>query len=152
MFFFIDTEFNGFGGDLMSLALVPESKTGKAFYVTIKDVKGIVPWVQMNVVPHLKKVPEGIDVMGGFDLTRDEAARLLGRYIHNHKDVVLCADWPEDFAQVLNLLIIGPGQMVNVPDFECQYKACRGFNTADHSTIPHNALADAIALKDYWLA
>ena len=43
MRYFLDTEFNGFGGDLLSLALVPEHGADE-FYVTLKSDAAIVSW------------------------------------------------------------------------------------------------------------
>jgi hypothetical protein len=55
--YFLDTEFNGFGGALLSLALVPED--GEEFYATLACKEGLVPWVEQNVLPFLDHVPVG---------------------------------------------------------------------------------------------
>ena len=50
---FLDTEFNGFNGRLISMALVPEDKTKPEFYVELEIRDQLHPWVRDNVVPHL---------------------------------------------------------------------------------------------------
>ena len=55
MRYVLDTEFNGFGGALLSLALVPED--GGEFYATLACDDDVLPWVERNVVPYLDHVP-----------------------------------------------------------------------------------------------
>ena len=47
MRYFLDTEFNGFGGQLLSLALVPEDG-GEEFYITLQHDGPFEPWVEMR--------------------------------------------------------------------------------------------------------
>src|SRR3546814_14895388 len=68
--YFLDTEFNGFGGDLISLALVPEYGD-QDFYVSLPLPAQIHPWVEQNVIPYLRFVPAGVDLQ----LSREQAAR-----------------------------------------------------------------------------
>lgn len=49
---FLDCEFNGFGGELISMALVDEQ--GKYFYEVLPCPQPI-PWVQENVMPKLNQ-------------------------------------------------------------------------------------------------
>jgi hypothetical protein len=150
MRYYLDCEFNGFGGELLSLALVPANPhaTVMDFYVVIKPTQPLEQWVRDNVMPHLGEKPA---------IDREFAAGMLGAYLRQtplsgDDDITIVADWPEDFSHFMNLLLTGPGRMVNVPDFNCEYRKMQGFNTADHSAIPHNALEDAKALRDYWEA
>lgn len=146
MRFYLDCEFNGFGGELLSLALAPADKTIGTLYVILESTEPVQKWVKENVMP----------VMGeGTRYPRNMAAQLVATYLkefppYEYGRPQIVADWPEDFSHFMNLLLTGPGTMVNVPDFDCEYRAMRGFNTADHSAIPHNAKADAEALRDYW--
>jgi hypothetical protein len=155
MDFYLDTEFNGFGGELLSIGIAPADTSLPCFYAAIKRTEALAGWVAMHVIPFIEKLPEGVPILGSAELVdRERAARMLVTYLRTvspGEKPVFVADWPEDFAQLMNLLVIGPGQIVNSPDFDCQYRALRGFNTAETSTIPHNALADAIALRDYCL-
>jgi len=49
--YFLDTEYNGFGGALLSLALVPEDGS-EEFYVTLQCDVPIDPWVERHVMPY----------------------------------------------------------------------------------------------------
>jgi hypothetical protein len=138
MRFYLDTEFNGFGGELMSLALVPADKALPEFYAVVPWRKHTDSWVEKHVVPHLKQAPE----------THASASVRLGEYMRSMLAPVIVADWPTDLEHLLALLITGPGTMQATPDFTMEFKRLPGFNTADHSSVPHNAIADARALRD----
>ncbi len=146
MRYFLDTEFNGFGGALLSLALVPED--GQEFYVTLECDDPVFPWVERNVVPYLDKVPVGLVAPR---LTRREAAEALAAYLSTDPEPELVADWPEDVTQFCSLLMIGPGLMVPVPPLTFRLVPLQGFSTAANSAVPHNALHDARSLRDHFL-
>ena len=146
MRYFLDTEFNGFGGALLSLALVPED--GEEFYVTLAVNDPLVPWVERNVVPFLDHVPVGLDSPR---LARGDAALALSHYLAIDPAPEIVADWPEDIAQFSNLLMTGPGEMVAIPPITFRLVPLHGFSTASNSAVPHNALHDARALKDHML-
>ena len=59
MRYFLDTEYDGFGGALLSIALVPEDG-GEEFYAVIEHDGVTDPWVERNVVPFLDMVPESL--------------------------------------------------------------------------------------------
>ena len=46
--YFLDTEFNGFGGELLSLALVPD-EGDREFYVVLPLPDTLDPWVERHV-------------------------------------------------------------------------------------------------------
>ena len=145
MRYFLDTEYDGFGGTLQSLALVPEDG-GEEFYVVLAG-EASDPWVQRHVVPFLDMVPEGLK---GPRLSRRAAAEALAAWIQLDEAVEIIADWPEDLAQLSMLLITGPGQMVAVPQLTLRLVPLHGFSTAANSVVPHNALHDARALRDHF--
>ena len=144
MRYFLDTEFNGFGGALLSLALVPVD--GEEFYVTLECADPIHPWVERNVIPFLDHVPVGLVSPR---VTRAEAAMALSAYLAADPEPELVADWPEDFTQFCALLMTGPGQMVPIPPLTLRLVPLPGFSTAANSAVPHNALHDARALRDH---
>jgi len=146
--YFLDTEFNGFGGDLLSLALVPEHGADE-FYVTLKHEVGLVPWVEQNVAPFFDHVPAGLVSPR---LSRRDASIGVSQYLAMDPEPLIVADWPEDISQFCNLLMTGPGEMVPVPALSLQLLPLGGFSTAANSAVPHNALHDARALKDHILA
>ena len=146
MRYFLDTEYNGFGGSLLSLALVPED--GDELYLTLKSDEPIVEWVDRHVIPYLDAVPEQLSCPR---LSRHDAAHALELYLRHDPDPLIHADWPEDISQFCNLLMTGPGEMVPVPATTFQLVPLGGFSTAANSAVPHNALHDARALKDHIL-
>ena len=147
MRYFLDTEFNGFGGALLSLALVPED--GEEFYATLACPDPPVAWVERNVVPFLDHVPIGLVAPR---MSRLEAAAALSAYLLADPEPELVADWPEDITQFCSLLMTGPGTMVPVPPLTFRLVALQHFSPAANSAVPHNALHDARALRDHYLS
>ena len=145
MRYFLDTEYNGFGGALLSLALVPEDD-GEEFYVTIAHDGALEPWVDRHVVPFLDMVPEGLKAPR---LSRAAAAEALAAWLQHDPAPQIVADWPEDLAHFAMLLVTGPGLMQAVPPFSLYFEPLNNFSTAANSRVPHNALHDARALRDH---
>lgn len=146
MRYFLDTEFNGFGGALISLALVPEFGD-QDFYVSLPLPDVIEPWVEKNVIPYLRFVPPGVD----HELNRVDAARHLEAYLAHDRDPLIVADWPDDLAHFCALLTTGPGEMIDHDGMRLQLINAAGFSAAANSRMPHNALHDAHALKNFCL-
>jgi hypothetical protein len=143
--YFLDTEYNGFGGSLLSLALVPEDGS-EEFYVTLQLDEPIVPWVERHVIPFLDMVPPGL---AGPRLARRTAAEALASWLAHDEAPDIVADWPEDLAQFSMLLVTDPGLMVPVPPLSLHLVRLPGFSTAANSKVPHNALHDARALREH---
>ena len=161
MRYFLDTEYNGWGGALLSLALVPDDG-GQELYVTLDWSETLEPWVERNVVPYLDAVPESLISPR---VSRERASKSLGAWlVHEHEMQALAhyperietleivADWPEDIAQICMLLLKGPGAMVDIPPLTFRLVELPGFSTAANSKVPHNALHDARALRDHVLS
>ena len=144
MRYFLDTEYNGWSGALLSLALVPDE--GDELYLTLDWEGTLEDWVERNVVPYLDMVPEPLVSPR---MSRSDAARTVAHYLAGDPDPVLVADWPEDIAQFNTLLVTGPGIMAEVPSITFQFVSLAGFSTAANSKVPHNALHDARALRDH---
>jgi hypothetical protein len=145
--YFLDTEYNGWGGALLSLALVPED--GEELYLTLDWQGALEPWVERHVVPYLNAVP---DSLTSPQTSRADAARTIAHYLAGDPDPLIVADWPEDIAQLNMLLVTGPGAMADVPGLRFQFMPLSGFSTAANSKVPHNALHDARALRDHILS
>ena len=144
MRYFLDTEFNGFGGELISIALVPEYGD-QEFYTSLPLPAEVHPWVQRNVVPYLRHVPPGVDN----HMNRAEAVNHLAAYLASDREPMIVADWPEDIAQFCMLLLTGPGDMVAIGGLRFELVSTPGFSTANNSRVPHNALHDARALRQF---
>jgi len=126
----IDTEFNEFKGELISMALVDEQ--GVFFYeVLLCEKPG--PWVAQHVMPILEKKPIRL---GQFQV------RLMA-FLSHYDTVHLVADWPEDIKHFCNALITGPGERINTPPLTMEIR--RDLDCISH--LPHNALADAFAIR-----
>src|SRR4028119_1282690 len=101
MRYFLDTEFNGFGGGLISLALVPEHGD-EEFYAVLPLPDDVHPWVQRNVIPYLRAVPPGLN---SETISRLEAAAEIAHYLANDEAPVIVADWPDDIAHFCLLIV-----------------------------------------------
>lgn len=127
---YIDCEFNGFGGELISLAMVTEH--GPEFYAVLPPLPAYEPWVRENVLPVLRKEP--VQSFGDFRLA-------FLKFLRNWREPVIIADWPADlfyFYQVLlgdsyknSVLLPHTAKLMSV-DYV--------------SALPHNALEDARAI------
>jgi hypothetical protein len=147
MRYFLDTEFNGFGGDLISLGLVPEFGAHE-YYAVLPLPAQLHPWVAQHVLPYLQSVPPGLI---GEPIPRAAAARQLAQYFSTDPDPCVVADWPEDIAHFCMLLVTGAGEMPTVGNLSFRFLQTPGFSTAQNSRVPHNALHDARALRDFVL-
>jgi hypothetical protein len=147
MRYFLDTEYNGWGGALLSVALVPDD--GEELYLTLAWDCALDPWVERHVIPYLDTVPHALISPR---LGRADAARAVAHYLAGDSDSLIVADWPEDIALFNALLLTGPGSMVEVPALTFKFVELTGFSTAANSKVPHNALHDARALRDHVLS
>jgi hypothetical protein len=148
MRYFLDTEFNGFGGDLISIALVPEYGD-REYYALLPLPDAVHPWVEQFVLPYLNAVPSGLIAP---PMPREAVAREIAFYLAPDPEPVIVADWPEDIAQFNYLIITGPGERVTTSTLAFLLLDNSGFSTAENSQVPHNALHDARALRDFVLA
>lgn len=147
MIFYIDTEFNGFGGDLLTLALVSEDLSVPPLYLARNDLQMLIiePWVKENVLPI-------IDLIGSSPTYTQIS--YFGRYIlqylqHNAPDgeITIVADWPDDLRYLMMTLITGPGMMVNIKQLDMCLRRCKPWPTKLLGQTQHNALCDARALR-----
>ena len=136
---FLDTEFNGFGGRLISMALVPENNTHREFYKEIQMFDQLEPWVKDNVVPHLILIP----------CTHNEFQQALAQYLWEVGDCTIIADWPDDIKYFCESLITGPGMMLKMMH---NIKFELDFGIDYISKVPHNALHDARAIKEFYMS
>jgi hypothetical protein len=133
---FLDAEFNGFGGDLISIGLVCED--GQEWYEVAEIPAEPHPFVAQHVLPVLGKEPIGWDCF----------AQSLAEFLASVPEPVIIADWPDD----IRCLCDGLGQFGSGMRFRLgctfvllpQQPPC-----ALHAM--HNALLDARALR-LWYA
>jgi hypothetical protein len=127
---FLDCEFNGFKGHLISMALV--SDQGHEWYEVL-HCQNPVDWVAEHVMPILFKPPSN-------PLTFPIS---LQTFLSQFTTIHIVADWPEDIQHFCNSLITGPGQRINTPPLTLEVLRIDSF-----SEIPHNALHDARGIRN----
>jgi hypothetical protein len=139
MRFFLDTEFNGFGGKLMSMALVPEDTTFPEFYKELEIKDQLDPWVREHVAQHMFLIP----------CTHHQFQQELANYLWNNKsETIIIADWPDDIRHFCESLITGPGMRLGLlPNIKFELD----FGIEYESLVPHNALHDARAIRDFYM-
>jgi hypothetical protein len=138
MRYFIDTEFNGFGGKLISMALVPENNSKREFYKELVMTDQLEPWVRENVTPHLI-LPA---------CSHHEFQQALAQYLWEIGECTIVADWPDDIRYFCESLITGPGMSINMVH---NIKFELDFGIKYDSLVPHNALHDARAIRDFYM-
>lgn len=131
---YLDCEFNGFGGALISLGLAHTN--GETWYEVwpLPPHDEIVPWVADNVIPILGRAPK--------------PKRIVEDSLHNfllrHQGETIVADHWADFQHLMSCLHGVAGVQLN-----CELTLQWVRSGELHSAIPHNAIADALALM-HW--
>ena len=138
MHYYLDAELNGFGGSLISLALVPKDPLLDVFYEAL-PCPSPVTWVAEHVLPVLRTQA----------ISRSEMSAKLAAYLSGDPEPIIVSDWPEDIAQLSMLMITGPGWRLPSPRLTFELLDLPLFNSETASEVPHNACHDAIALRAY---
>ena len=97
---YLDCEWNGPDGQLLSLALV--SDDGEEFYEVLPLCETPHPWVALHVLPALRREPVGAETF---------RARLKD-YLWKYERLDVIADYPEDLTRFLRTLQICPNDMI----------------------------------------
>lgn len=130
---YLDTEFNDYKGELISMALVAEN--GQEWY-GVRRWSNPTEWVGQHVIPFLGREPES-----------DDALRAsLHQFLNSFPEVRIISDWPGDVAHFAHFLEYAPGERIG-PDV-LTFEVRRDLpDTSTKSKIPHNALEDARAMR-----
>ena len=143
MLYFLDCEFNGFGGELISLALSGEVNE---LYIARpeEELDQLVPhtWVEEHVLPVLS-IPSARPRL----VALEHFGRAIQKFLVEDPSPTLVADWPEDLMHLMQCLIIAPGHMVRIPDLSLRLLHISAFPTDMVDAVQHNALWDARALR-----
>lgn len=126
---FLDCEFNGFGGQLISMALVSETRHE---WYEVLHCEDPLPWVAENVMPILLNRPVSVE----------EFQSSLQAFLCQFDTVHIVADWPEDIMHFCYALVTGPGQCLATPPLTMEV-----VRVESTSEVPHNALADARGIR-----
>lgn len=121
MRYFLDCEFDGFGGPLLSLALIREDN--EAIYIIYQDQLDKVkdPWVKENVLPIIMNIPSPIPGMA-YWTNHETGAHIIAQLLHGDPDPVIITDWPDDVAYFCKAIMTGPGMMVNIPGLKFEVR------------------------------
>ena len=139
MKYYLDCEFDGFGGPLISLALVRED--GNSVNYVLRGYADD-PWVQANVIPILWKANASTR-----HWTPEGAAHDIARFVDGDADPVIITDWPADIRYFCEMIEFPGGQMVNIPSLKFELHRVDAYPTPLPGAIQHNAWWDAMALR-----
>lgn len=131
---FLDCEFNGFGGELISLALVDENND---YFYEVLTCSNPIAWVKEHVMPRLNQDP----------IEHKQFQIRLQQFLLQYDSLEIIADWPEDFTLFTKSLVLSAGKCMSTPPLSMRLWMEDAIETHVASTNPHNALADAQALK-----
>ncbi len=127
MRYFLDAEFSGFGGELISQALVPEDPEAVPFYEALPCAQP-EPWVADHVLPVLQTRP----------ISRPEMIATLAAYLRGDPEPIVIADWPEDIAHLALLMVTGAGCRMPSPRLGFELLDLPPFDSEMLSSVPHN--------------
>lgn len=139
MRYYLDTEFNEFGGDLISLALVGED--GREFYVAT-GCANPGAWVKENVIPIIKCAGAEPIIIEPKDF-----GHAIAWFLDGDKLPTIIADWPDDIRYFCQAIITAPGEMVNIARLQFQMLRMDAYPSELAGAVQHNALWDARALR-----
>ncbi|MNK33432.1 hypothetical protein D3C87_519150 [compost metagenome] len=142
MNYYLDTEFDGFGGPLLSLALVRED--GASLYLVYQDHAAQQPWVRENVVPILRAVPFPVSVV---NCRHHGGAYRIAEFLLGDPAPHINTDWPDDVRYFCQAIITAPGEMVAIPHLSFEVHRVDAYPTDLPGAVQHNAWWDAMALR-----
>ena len=144
MQYYLDCEFNEFGGDLISLALVREDN--ESIYLVYPELEEYGPWVKENVVPIIWNIPSPLPGMA-HRVDQESGARQIAQFLYGDPNPVIITDWPDDIRYFCQAIITGPGMMINIPQVTFHMVRVNAYPTTLEGAVQHNAWWDAKALK-----
>ncbi len=155
--FFLDTEFNGWNGEMLSLALVRDDgasiylRETNEFLHSLDQSGRLDPWVRDNVCPLLDRHPFDVHTTVA---SSSEWAHTIGEFLYRDTSSPpqVFADWPSDIADLCKLLLTGPGEAVPMPH-QTHFTILRHLDvypTSLKEAVQHNAWWDAMALRRWF--
>lgn len=141
-----DTEFNGFGGGLISLALYRED--GESLYLIYDLKEKLDPWVAENVIPILNAdLPENTGKRHLID-DWNVGADLIADFFGTDLDPYVVVDWPDDMKYFCQAIMKGPGYMANIKRVIFDVVRVNAYPTDNTKAVRHNSWWDAKVLFD----
>jgi len=146
MEYYIDTEFDGFQGKLISLALAPHNPNLEHLYIVLRR-QAEDAWVKEHVIPYLDRVPLGLNLRF-FNAHPTHVGEIIAQFLNQDRGIPhIIADWPDDLKHFNDTLITGPGTMVKLRAFTTELARVDAYPTTLTGAIKHNAMWDAVALR-----
>lgn len=151
--YYLDTEFNSFGGSLISLGIARED--GECLYLVVpvyeierlRQEEGMDPWIEENILPILFSIPEGVIATVS---EVKEWGPLISDFIYRDGEVPqIIVDWPSDAGDFAKLLLTGPGTAVPMGN-QTHITILRHIDvypTTLKGAVQHNAIWDALAIR-----
>lgn len=147
MALYLDCEFNGHCGRLISMALA--STEGDHWYgIWPMDLATINPWVVEHVMPVLNVHPTSLRLNLGDEFTAAMTRASLHTYLERHAGEIIYADWPADFEHLMHVMAGDSYEQSWMVDIGMQLLKA----TDPKPEVPHNALSDAVALMRWHVA
>lgn len=148
MNYYLDCEFDGFGGPLLSIALVREDN--EALYLVLKHNLSQVKdeWVKANVVPIMMSIPHPLPGMCYVVNSDAEVSRCLQDYFKGDSSPNIITDWPDDITYFCKAIMTGPGYMISIPSLKFEMHRVDAYPTKLKNAVQHNSYWDAMALKE----
>jgi hypothetical protein len=144
MDYFLDTEFNGYGGELISLALVRED--GESLYIIYNMDDPLDLWVKENVIPILLQENATTRV---FATNRQIGADAIAEFLRGDSNPHIIVDWPDDVKYFCQAIITGPGKMASIPRVTFSIIRVNSYPTDLPGAVQHNAWWDAMVLRHH---
>ena len=144
MRYYLDCEFNGMGGELLSLALVAEDKIGPDIYLANSAIQSdLDQWVAKNVMPKIE-----CEMYSPLWCPLTHWSAHLETFLRRDTDVTIITDWPDDIKYFCELILTGPGTMIEVrPSIKFEMHRVDAYPTTLPGAVQHNAYWDAMALR-----
>lgn len=152
-FYTLDCEFNGLGGQLLSMAVYSPKKSiylvsGLLRPPWAPEVTLLDPWVLENVAPFTFQTPPSVQTIF-FDSPTDLSGHLERFFAGTHP--AISTDWPDDIKYFCEALITGPGTMIDIPGITFEVHRVDCYPTTINGAVRHNAWWDACILYDMLL-
>jgi hypothetical protein len=143
--YFVDCEFDGHDGPLLSIALVTSTGPTDSLYIKVNDVRPKDPWVIKNVVPILDS--HNCDVTETVPL--NHVGSVIRRWTNGLKNAVIVADSPVDIGRFCRAITTGTDggwKSAKISTLRLQVINVDTYPTTVAGAVQHNAWWDAVAL------
>lgn len=140
---YLDCEFNGYGGELLSLALKREGGGG-LYWINARPPGNLDLWVAANVMPVLRSC-EAQPVETPLDDLPEVIEDVFKGW--SERNPIIVADWPDDVRFFCESVMTGPGTMIEINSLRFEVRRVDAYPTALPGAVQHNAWWDACALE-----